>query len=115
MPFTAFSALFTSASRYVTKAVKPPVSTIEHTFLAILLPPSYSTHTRPRKSRAYTRSVLVPTRADRPYGPFPPGHLDLGPHPGAPRPPQKSHPHPPGRRPRPWLAALAGPGPFPPL
>src|SRR2546429_6441062 len=109
MPFTAFSALFTSASRYMTKAVKPPVSTIEHTFLAILLPPSYSTHTRPRKSRAYTRSVLVPTRADRPYGSFPRGHHDVAPDPGAPVAPEKARLRTPVRRALPWTAVLAGP------
>src|SRR6266550_2077950 len=109
MPLTAFSAPFTSTSRYVTKAIKLPQITIELAFSPPPLSPSYSTHTRPRKSRAYTRQVLVPTRADRPYGSFPRGHHDVAPDPGAPLAPEKTRIRTAVRRALPWTAVLAGP------
>src|SRR5713226_5755814 len=71
--------------------------------------PSYSTHTRPRKLRAYTRPVLVPTRADRPYGSFPRGHYDVAPDPAVQPAPQKARISTTLRRALPWTAALAGP------
>ena len=71
--------------------------------------PSYSTHTRCRKSRAYTRSVLVPSRADRPYGVFPRGHADVAPDPGVPPVPKRAPIRTSMRRALPWAAALAGP------
>src|SRR5712692_6935700 len=72
-------------------------------------PPSYSTHTRPRKLRAYTRQVLVPTKADRPYGAFPRGHHDVAPDTGVLPAPQKARIGTTLRRALPWTAALAGP------
>jgi len=71
--------------------------------------PSYSTHTRPRKTRAYTRQVLVSTRADRPYGSFPRGHHDVAPDAGAQPAPPKARIRTVLRRALPWTAALAGP------
>src|SRR2546430_11676554 len=71
--------------------------------------PSYSTHTRCRKSRAYTRSVLVPSRADRPYGVFPRGHADVAPDPGVQPGPKRAPIRTTLRRALPWAAALAGP------
>ena len=82
---------------------------IEHPFEQRKVCPSYSTHTRPRKSRAYTRPVLVPTRADRPYGSFPRGHHDVAPDPGAQPAPQKTRIRTTLRRALPWTAALAAP------
>src|SRR6266513_2712160 len=52
MPLTAFSALFTSASRYVTKA-DLPLGTIEHTFSHIL-PPLLTQPIPVRQSRVPT-------------------------------------------------------------
>src|SRR3989441_2875199 len=71
--------------------------------------PSYSTHTRCGKSRAYTRSVLVSSRADRPYGVFPRGHADVAPDPGVQPAPQRTPLRTTVRRALPWAAALAGP------
>src|SRR5438309_1837005 len=72
-------------------------------------PPSYSTHTRPRKPRAYTRRDLVPTRADRPYGSFLRGHHDVAPDTGVQAPPQRTRFRTALRRALPWSAVLAAP------
>src|SRR5438477_10399263 len=77
--------------------------------LACLDGPSYSTHTRPQKSRAYTRTRLVPTRADRPYGSFPRGHHEVAPDPGVQPEPARRRIRTALRRVLPWTAALAAP------
>src|SRR5947209_5246072 len=87
----------------------PVLCTIEHLFLPCLDRPSYSTHTRPQKSRAYTRTRLVPSRADRPYGAFPRGHHEVAPDPGVQHPPERTRIRTALRRVLPWTAALAAP------
>src|SRR5205823_3871630 len=87
----------------------PVLCTIEHLFLPCLDRPSYSTHTCPQKSRAYTRTRLVPSRADRPYGAFPRGHHEVAPDPGVQHPPERMRIRTALRRVLPWTAALAAP------
>src|SRR5438477_7821262 len=76
---------------------------------SVLRRPSYPTHTRPQKSRAYTRTRLVPTRADRPYGSFPRGHHEVAPDPGVQPEPERRKIRTALRRVLPWTAALAAP------
>src|SRR5207249_4225678 len=76
---------------------------------SVLRRPSYPTHTRPQKSRAYTRTRLVPSRADRPYGAFPRGHHEVAPDPGVQHPPERTRIRTALRRVLPWTAALAAP------
>src|SRR5947208_8978570 len=90
----------------------PGSCTIEHLFLPCLDRPSYSTHTRPQKSRAYTRTRLVPTRADRPYGSFPRGHHEVAPDPGVQPEPERRKIRTALRRVLPWTATLAAPWPL---
>src|SRR6184192_2699758 len=87
----------------------PVLCTIEHLFLPCLDRPSYSTHTRPQKSRAYTRTRLLPSRADGPYGAFPRGHHGVAPDPGVQHPPERTRIRTALRRVLPWTAALAAP------
>ena len=60
-------------------------------------------------SRAYTRSDLVSTRADRPYGSFLRGHADVAADPGVPPAPQRTRIGTVLRRALPWSAVLAAP------
>src|SRR5205823_13770694 len=71
--------------------------------------PSYPTHTRRQKSRAYTRTRLVPTRADRPYGSFPRGHHEVAADPGVQPTPERTRIGTALRRALPWTAVLAAP------
>src|SRR5437867_10230269 len=80
---------------------------------SVLRRPSYPTHTRRQKSRAYTRTRLVPTRADRPYGSVPRGHHEVAPDPGGQPTPQRTRIRPALRRALPWTAVLPAPGPPP--
>src|SRR5438552_19014650 len=76
---------------------------------SVLRRPSYPTHTRPQKSRAYTRTRLVPTRADRAYGSFPRGHHEVAPDPGVQPRPERTRIRAALRRALPWAAVLAAP------
>src|SRR5256885_3155431 len=76
---------------------------------SVLRRPSYPTHTRRQKSRAYTRTRLVPTRADRPYGSFPPRHHQVAPDPGGQPATQRTRVRAPLRRALSRTAGLAPP------
>src|SRR5439155_25208939 len=79
---------------------------------SVLRRPSYPTHTRRQKSRAYTPTRLVPTRADRPYGSFPRGHHHVAPDPGVHPSPQRTRVRSALRWALPWTAVLPAPTPL---